>query len=103
MNVKQMAKGLLIVMSFVMLSVTGITAEEVKINLQQNSTFKDILSAQVGKRVAVRLDLSEEMEGTVVAVGNGLVHIAKLSGKDFYDAVIRIDRISAVRIRVRDR
>ncbi len=103
MNVKGMAKALLIVMSFLMLSVTSITAEEVNINLKQDATIRDILSAQAGKRVAVRLDSGEEIEGTIVTVGDGLVHIAKLSGKDFYDAILRINRISAVRIRVQDR
>ena len=103
MNAKVMAGVLLIVMSFLMLPATGVKAEEAKISLKQDATIRDILLAQVGKRVAVRLDSNEEIEGTIVTVADGLVHIAKLSGKDFYDAVVRIDKISAVRIRVRDR
>ena len=103
MNAKVMGGVLLIIMSFFMLTATSIKAEDVKISLKQDATIRDILVAQVGKRVAVRLDSNEEMEGTIVTVGDGLVHMAKLSGKDFYDAVLRIDKISAVRIRVRDR
>jgi len=103
MNAKVMAGVLLIVMSFLMLPVTGVKAEEAKISLKQDATIRDILMAQAGKRVAIRLDSNEEIEGTIVTVADGLVHIAKLSGKDFYDAVVRIDKISAVRIRVRDR
>ncbi|MBI4689114.1 MAG: hypothetical protein HY754_02420 [Nitrospirae bacterium] len=103
MNIKRMANVVLIAVSFLMLPVASISAEDVKINLKQDATIRDILLTQIGKRVVVRLDSSEEMEGTVVTVGEGLVHIAKLSGKDFYDAILRIDRISAVRMRVRDR
>jgi hypothetical protein len=39
----------------------------------------------------------------VIIVGNFLVHISKLSGKEFYDAVVSIDKISAVRMKMRDK
>ncbi len=54
-------------------------------------------------RVAIKLNSNEEVEGTVTIVGDSLVHLSKLSGKDFYDAVVVFDRISAVSMRVRDR
>jgi hypothetical protein len=37
----------------------------------------------------------------VLKVGESVLHLAKLSGRDFYDAVVRIDRISAVILKVR--
>ena len=58
---------------------------------------------KTGKRVALRLASGEEIEGTVTIVGNFLVHISKLSGKEFYDAVVSIDKISAVRMKMRDK
>ena len=36
-------------------------------------------------------------------VGNSLAHISKLSGKELYDAVVSIDKISAVRMKMRDK
>jgi hypothetical protein len=63
--------------------------------------IKDILAANLGKRVAVRLGSGGELEGTVAKVGDHLVHISKLTGKDFYDAIVRIEQIDAVTYRAR--
>jgi small nuclear ribonucleoprotein (snRNP)-like protein len=80
-----------------------VVAQEAKFELNAGAGVKEILKDQVGKRVSVRLDAGEEMEGTVTKVGDQLVHISKLSKRDFYDAVIRIDKISAIIIRARDK
>lgn len=79
------------------------SAEEGKYELKTNATIRDILAERTGKRTTLRMQSGEDIEGTVVLVGNGLVHISKLSGKDFYDAVVNIDRINAVIMKVRDR
>jgi len=42
-----------------------------------------------------------EIEGTVAKVGDHLVYISKLTGKDFYDSIVRIDHIDAVTYRAR--
>jgi small nuclear ribonucleoprotein (snRNP)-like protein len=79
----------------------NLCAQESKFELNKASAIKDILTEQVGKRVSIRLDGGEELEGVVARVGDQLVHISKLSKRDFYDALVRIDRISAVIIRTR--
>jgi len=76
-------------------------AQEVKFELNKDYGIKEILTGYVGKRVAIRLDAGEELEGIVSSVGDHLVHISKLSKRDFYDALVRIERINAVIIRVR--
>jgi len=76
-------------------------AQEMKIELSKDYGIKEVLTGYTGKRVAIRLDAGEELEGIVTSVGDHLVHISKLSKRDFYDAVIRIDKIDAVIIRVR--
>lgn len=78
-------------------------AEEGKYELKANATMREVLAERTGKRTTLRMQSGEDIDGTVVLVGNGLVHISKLAGKDFYDAVVNIDRISAVIIKVRDR
>jgi len=78
-------------------------AEEAKYELKASATVRDILSERTGKRTTLRMQSGEDIEGTIVLVGNGLVHVSKLAGKDFSDAVISIDRISAVIMKVRDR
>ncbi|MBI5848014.1 MAG: hypothetical protein HZB31_08715 [Nitrospirae bacterium] len=86
--------------SFLM-GVSMVSAEETKFELNPQFSVKEVLASQVGKRVAVKTDGGESLEGTVTKVGDQLVHIAKLSGKDFYDAVVRIDRISSLVLKVR--
>jgi len=41
------------------------------------------------------------MTGIVKEVKNNLLHLEKISQKEFYDALITIDHISAVEARVR--
>lgn len=76
-------------------------AEEKKLEFNSSYGIKEFLSANTGKRVTIKTDSGEALEGTVAKVGDHLLHIEKLSGKDFYDAVVRIDKISTVTIRVR--
>ena len=80
-----------------------ISAQEMKLEIKAGTTMKDVLTDNIGKRVALRFVSGEEIEGTVTTVGNSLVHISRLAGKDFYDAVVSVDKISAVRIRMRDK
>ncbi len=41
------------------------------------------------------------MTGIVKEVKNGLVHLEKLSQKEFYDGLVSIDKIVAIETRVR--
>lgn len=102
MRAKRMVVAVLIFTLCVVFS-QGLFAQEAKFELNKGYGIKEILGTYEGKRVAIRLDGSEELEGIVTRVGDHLVHISKLSKRDFYDAVIRIDRIDAIIFRVRDR
>ena len=68
-----------------------VNADAIKVNLER----------QVGKRVRLRLISGQDVEGTVIAVGTAGVHVARLAGMDFFDAVVRLDQIAAVIVRVR--
>ena len=100
MNIKKRVVVLLVGAVCLMFSL-NLLAKEGKYKLNKGSATKDILTEYVGKRVSLKLDTGEELEGTVTKVGDHLVHLAKLSKRDFYDALIRIDKISAIIIRVR--
>ena len=99
---KYAMSALVIALCWTMTSIPTVFAEEARYELKSPAaTIKDILSEQTGKRVIVQLETGENLEGTVATVGESVVYIAKVSGKDFYDAVVRIDRISAVLFKVR--
>ncbi|MGH7428675.1 MAG: hypothetical protein ACREJ4_10040 [Candidatus Methylomirabilaceae bacterium] len=101
MKVQRIVPAVMLIMGLMGISAPIASAEEVKYNLKPATTMKALLTDFIGKRVVVRLESSEEMEGTVTMVGDNLVHISKLSRRDFFDAVVSVDRISAVIIRVR--
>jgi hypothetical protein len=54
-----------------------------------------------GKRVTVYLKSGTPLTGTVKVTGDHLLHLEKLDGRDFFDALVSIDQISAIDTRVR--
>jgi hypothetical protein len=67
-----------------------------------HSTLAENLKTFMGKRVSVTLDCGKIFTGFVKEVGNHLVHLEKLDGKDYFDALILIDRIDAMDTRFRE-
>jgi len=101
MKVQRIVPAVLLIMGLMGISAPIASAEQVKYDLKPAATMKALLTDSIGKRVVLRLESSEEIEGTVSTVGEHLVHISKLSKRDFFDAFVSIDRISAVIIRAR--
>ena len=101
MRTGRMIVGLFVVVACLVFS-QDLLAQESKFELNKGFGMKEVLSGYEGKRIAVRLDSGEELEGTLTTVGDQLVHLSKLSKRDFYDAVIRIDKINAVIFRARN-
>jgi hypothetical protein len=71
-------------------------------NYNANSSMDDNLRSLVGKRVYVTIGSGKTFSGLVKAVGNHLVHLEKLDEKEFFDALIRIEDISAIDTKFRD-
>jgi len=101
MKVQRIVPAVMLMVGLMVMSAPISSAEEVKYELKPAATMKTLLTDSLGKRVVLRLESGEEMEGTVTVVGERLVHISKLSKRDFFDAFVSIDRISAVIVRVR--
>lgn len=93
----------LLTLALMSVSVPDASAQEAKFELKSSSSIPDILRERTGKRIIIRVQSGEDIEGTVAEVRDSVVHVTQLAGKEFYDAVISIDRISAVIIRVRNR
>ena len=74
-------------------------AEAVQLNV--NFSLADNLAALKGQTVTVTLTAGQPLSGTVKEVKNGLLHLEKLVGKEFYDALVVIGDIAVVEIRVR--
>ncbi len=98
---KSRLKILIFVVAVILFLGMSLHAEEKKTIVNVSDGIREILTANIGKRIAVKTDSGEAIEGTVASVGNQLVHVEKLTGKDFYDAVICIDKITSVTIKAR--
>ncbi len=72
------------------------------LTIGKGDTTATVLNAQKGNRVTVRLKSGEELTGKVVTVGDHVLQLGELSGKEFFDAAIPVDSIVAVIIRVRE-
>lgn len=64
--------------------------------------LKENLNTYMGKDVYILLRSGQTIQGYVKSVGNHFLHLERLAGKDFYDALVRIDDISAVEARFRE-
>jgi small nuclear ribonucleoprotein (snRNP)-like protein len=55
----------------------------------------------IGKEVFISLRSGKTYQGRIKAVGDHFLHLERIAGKDFYDALIRIEDISAVEAKFR--
>ena len=75
--------------------------QDAKLTVAESATVKSLLEAQKGKRVGVLLTTGQELTGVVTTVGATVVHLSELTGREFFDAVVLLDRVSAVIVRTR--
>ena len=98
---KRFCLAALLVFSLCLMNISGSFAEDAKFEMNAQFGMKEVLLSQAGKRVTVMTDSGETLEGTATKVGDQLLYISKRTGKDFYDAVIRLDKITSVVLKVR--
>ena len=78
-------------------------AQDVKLEVRDADSVKSVLERYVGKRVALVMASGPDLTGTVVKVGERVVHLGELQGREFFDAAVSLDRVNAVVVRVRSR
>ena len=72
------------------------------ISIKAGDTLQSLLEVQKGKKVTVRLLSGEELTGRVKTVSKELLQLGELSGKEYFDAIIDIPKISAMVIRTKE-
>ena len=98
---KNMMGALVIALFCLAVHASGVSAQEKNYELRSAATVRDVLLENIGKRVSVRMDTGDNLEGIVSKVGDNLVHLSKISGRDFYDAAVRIEKVNTVIFKVR--
>jgi hypothetical protein len=107
-------KGKILLVSGVMLTALLMTslagsiqnvqaAGEAKQYVQLNAgiPLADNLAALKGKTATIYLASGQSMSSIVKDVKDNVLHLEKISQKEFFDALIRVDSISAIEARVR--
>jgi len=80
---------------------TMAVAEEHAPDLNSPDVIRQTLELQVGKRVKVKLESGQDLEGKVAKVGSHAVQLTELSGMEFFDATVKLDEVAAVIVKVR--
>ena len=99
MTAKRVMMGLVVAVFLIAFQST-VAAQE-KIELRQDIGIKEALIQFTGKRVSVTLDSGTAYEGILTKVGDHLIHISRLTGKEYFDALLRIEKISALVVRTK--
>ena len=76
-------------------------AQDTKLEVRDADSIKSVLDRHVGKRVSLVMASGADLTGTVVKVSERLVHLGELQGREFFDAAVSLDRVTAVVVRVR--
>jgi hypothetical protein len=78
-------------------------AGEAKQYVQLNAgvSLADNLTALKGKTATIYLASGQSITGIVKDVKDNVLHLEKISQKEFYDALVRVDSISAIEARVK--
>lgn len=77
----------------------GASAQEAKIS--SGDTIETVVAAHKGKRVTLRLESGQELTGVVRDSSKELAVLGALSGREFFDAVVDLDKVEAVIVRTR--
>lgn len=76
-------------------------AEEQGLDLNSPDVIKQILEQQVGKKVKVKLESGQDLEGKMAKVGAHAVQLTELTGMEFFDATVKLEEIAAVIVKAR--
>ena len=88
-----------LLIAFILSFVCSDLFAQTKIDLQPSDTILSILQKNAGQTVELRMTSGEKIGGKVEKVGDKLVHLSKLTGAEYYDALVDTSNVAAVVVR----
>jgi hypothetical protein len=79
--------------------LVALPAQAQELSIGAGDSIQSVLAARKGKAATVRLSGGQELTGTVREVTPKLVVLGGLSGREFFDAAVPIEKIEAVIVR----
>ena len=90
-----------LVITILMVATLSATVSAKPLSVSKDATIKSVLSAHKNVRVIVKTQSGMELVGEIGRVTDHVVHLKTLSGMEFFDAVVALDKIEAVLIRTK--
>ena len=78
------------------LSVGDIAAQETQSEAGQSTSIRAAIEQHLGKRVKLKLNSGQDLEGKVVEVSDEVVNVTELTGMEFFSATVALDQVAAV-------
>lgn len=79
----------------------ALPAQAQELSIGAADTVQTVLQAHKGKRVTVRLTGGQELTGVVREATAKLVVLGALTGREFFDAAVPLEKVEAVIVRTR--
>jgi hypothetical protein len=79
----------------------ALPAQAQELSVSPNDSIQTVLAAQKGKRVTLRLGSGQELTGVVREATGKLVVLGALTGREFFDAAIPLEKVEAVLVRTK--
>jgi len=79
----------------------ALSAQAQELSVSASDSIQNVLAARKGKPVTLRLAGGQELTGTVREATGKLVVLGALSGREFFDAAIPLEKIEAVLVRTK--
>lgn len=79
----------------------ALPAQAQDLNVSASDTLQSVLSAQKGKRVTLRLSGGQEITGVMREATAKLVVLGGLTGREFFDAAVPLEKVEAVVVRTK--
>jgi len=84
-----------------LLALPPLSAQAQELSIGAADTVQTVLQAQKGKRVTVRLGGGQELTGVVRETTAKLVVLGALTGREFFDAAVPLEKVEAVLVRTK--
>jgi len=79
----------------------SLPAQAQELTISANDTVQSVLTAHKGKRVTLRLSGGQELTGVLREATAKLAVLGALSGREFFDAAVPLEKIEAVVVRTK--
>jgi hypothetical protein len=90
-----------LLLASLLFALPALPARAQDLNVSAGDTLQTVLAAQKGKRVTLRLSGGQEITGVMREATARLVVLGGLTGREFFDAAVPLEKVEAVLVRTK--